>query len=392
MAIDLSLSEQQRELVGTVRKFVSRELIPLESAVEADGGLAPEIATAIFAKSKALGLFASNIPIELGGGGLSCVDTCLAEEQFGHTTDILIRRAFGNVYEVLLLANEQQRRRWLLPAVKGERVFSVAFTEPGAGSDAAGISTRAIRAGTGWHLCGHKVFISDGAVSDFFVVSAVTDPAAGARGISLFIVDKGMAGFKVGRDQPMMGLVGTSHMELYFDDVVLGPEHLLGEPGRGLNHALETLSRIRLAHIGARAVGKATRILTMATDFARDRRQFGKPIGEFQLVQQMLADSAIEINAARLLVLSAADQVDRGRDAREAISMVKVYAAEMLGRVADRAVQIHGGLGYCRELPIERFYRDSRIFRIYDGTSEIHRGIVGRAMMKNGAKPYADIV
>jgi acyl-CoA dehydrogenase len=390
--MDFALSEEQRLLVETARRFVRSELMPLEGELEWTRALAPEKARDIFQKSKALGLYAVNIPAEYGGGGLSAVDTCLAEEQFGHTTDILIRRAFGNVYEVLLLANDLQRTRWLEPAVRGERTFSVCFTEPEAGSDAAGIKSRAVRDRDGWLLSGQKIFISDGAFSDFFVVSAVTDPEKGAKGISLFVLDKGMPGFTVGRDQPMMGLSGTSHVELFFDNVRLGPEHLLGQEGRGLNHAFETLGRIRLAQIGARAVGKATRILGLMTDYARERRQFGKPIGEQQLVQQMLADSAIEINAARLLVLHAAADIDRGLDARERISMVKVYAAEMLGRVADRAVQVYGGLGYCKDLPIERFYRDARIFRIFDGTSEIHRTVIARSMLRQGAARFADII
>jgi len=390
--MDFTLSEEQRLLVETARRFVRTELMPLEAKLERTRQLDPEKARDIFEKSKALGLYAVNIPTEYGGGGLSAVDTCLAEEQFGHTTDILIRRAFGNVYEVLLLANDLQRKRWLEPAVRGERVFSVCFTEPEAGSDAAGIKSRAVPDGDGWRLTGQKIFISDGAFSDFFVVSAVTDPEKGAKGISLFILDKDMPGLTVGRDQPMMGLAGTSHVELFFDSVRLGPEHLLGQEGRGLNHAFETLGRIRLAQIGARAVGKATRILDLMTDYARERRQFGKPIGEQQLVQQMLADSAIEINAARLLVLHAAADIDRGLDARERISMVKVYAAEMLGRVADRAVQVYGGLGYCKDLPIERFYRDARIFRIFDGTSEIHRTVIARSMLKHGAARFADVI
>ena len=390
--MDFALSEEQRLLVETARRFVRTELMPLERELEETRQLDAAKARDIFEKSKALGLYAVNIPVEYGGGGLSAVDTCLAEEQFGHTTDILIRRAFGNVYEVLLLANEIQRARWLEPAVRGERVFCVCFTEPEAGSDAAGIKSRAVRDGDGWLLSGQKIFISDGAFSDFFVVSAVTDPAAGAKGISLFILDKGMPGFTIGRDQPMMGLAGTSHVELFFDNVRLGPEHLLGREGRGLNHAFETLGRIRLAQIGARAVGKATRILDMMTDYARERCQFGKPIGEQQLIQQLLADSAIEINAARLLLLQAAGEIDQGRDARERISMVKVYAAEMLGRVADRAVQVFGGMGYCKDLPIEKFYRDARIFRIFDGTSEIHRTVIAKSMLKHGAARFADVV
>lgn len=389
--MNLALRDEQKLIIKTARDFVSSELIPLEDEVEAKRALEPALARAIFEKSRALGLYAVNIPAEYGGGGLSAVDTCLVEEQFGHTTDILIRRAFGNVYEVLLLANPEQRQRWLEPAVRGERTFSVCFTEPEAGSDAAGIKTRAMRKGDGWILTGRKIFISDALYSDFFVVSAVTDPNAGSRGISLFIVDKGLPGFTIGHDQPMMGLAGTSHMELFFDDVPLGPEHLLGEEGLGLKHAFETLGRIRLAHIGARAVGKATRIVGMMTQYAQERRQFGNKIGEFQMVQQMLADSAIEINAARLLVLQAASDIDAGIDARERISMVKVYAAEMLGRVADRAVQIFGGMGFTKDLPIERFYRDARVLRIFDGTSEIHRTVIARSMLMHGAGPFVDV-
>lgn len=390
--MDFSLSDEQRMLVETARRFVYGELVPMEEEVEAKRQLDPAIARAIFEKSRALGLYAMNIPAEYGGGGLSAVDTCLVEEQFGHTTDILVRRAFGNVYEVLLVATEEQKERWLEPAVRGERTFSVAFTEPGAGSDAAGIRTSAVRRGGGWVLNGHKHFISDGLFSDFFVVSAVTDPAAGARGISLFLVDKGMPGFSIGRDQPMMGLGGTSHVEMFFEDVEVGPERLLGGEGEGLRLAFETLGRIRLAHIGARCVGKATRLLRLMTDYARDRRQFGKSIGEFQMVQQMLADSAMEINAARLMVLQTASQIDEGRDPRERISMVKTYASEALGRVADRAVQVFGGAGYCKDMPIERLYRDARIFRIFDGTSEIHRMVIARAMMKQGAGRFADVI
>ncbi|MGH6920351.1 MAG: acyl-CoA dehydrogenase family protein, partial [Geminicoccaceae bacterium] len=322
--MDFALSDEQRLLVDTARRFVQDELIPLEEEVETQGRLDAATARSIFERSKALGLYAVNIPREYGGGGLCALDTCLVEEQFGRTSDILIRRAFGNVYEVLLAGDDEQKRRWLLPAVRGERTCSIAITEPGAGSDAAGIKTRAERDGGGWLLTGQKHYISDGAFSDFFIVSAVTEPAEAAHGISLFLVDKDMPGLTVGRDQAMMGLRGTSHMELFFDRVRLGPECLLGSEGQGLRLAFDTLGRIRLAHIGARAVGKATRLLELMTGHARQRRQFGRPIGDFQLVQQMLADSAIEIETARLLVLRAAYELDRGRDARARISMVKV--------------------------------------------------------------------
>ena len=382
---DFSPDQTTRLLLDTVRGFVRTELFPLEEEVERDGALASGRAAEVFARSTALGLYAMNMPTELGGGGLSAVQICLVEEQFGHTKDILIRRAFGNAYEVLLECRGAQRDRWLAPVVRGERVCSIAITEPDAGSDAAGIRTRAVRDGEGWRLNGAKHFVSDGLFSDFFVVSAVTGPDAGGRGISLFLVDKALDGVRVGRDQPMMGLVGTSHVELFFDDVALGPECRLGDEGRGLGLVFNTLGRIRLAHIGARALGLSRRLLDAMTDYANERRQFGRPIGEFQLVQQMIADSAIEIASARLLMLHTAWRIDRGDRAREGISMVKVQASETLGRVADRAVQVFGGAGYCKDLAIERMYRDARISRIYDGTSEIHRGVVARGLLAQGA-------
>ncbi len=350
--IDFSISHETRLIVETVRRFVESELQPLEEEVETKGALDPDQACEIIQKSKALGLYGLNMPREVGGGGLSTVETCLVEEQAGHTIDILIRRALGNVYEMLLACKGGQRERWLLPTVRGERHCSIAMTEPEAGSDAAGIRTRAVLDGNGWRLSGQKHFISDGAFADFFVVSAVTDPDAGHRGISLFLVDKGQPGFTVGRDQPMMGLRGTSHVELFFDDVRLDSDHLLGEAGRGLRLLLGTIARIRLAHIGARAVGMGTRLLGMMATQASERRQFGQPIGDFQMLQSMLADSAMELNATRWTVLNAAWEVDQGLDPREKVSMVKVYAAETLGRIADRAVQIFGGMGYCKDLPI----------------------------------------
>jgi acyl-CoA dehydrogenase len=385
--VDFSLSDEQRLLIDTVRKFIAEQLAPLEDEVERTGTLTPAQARSIFEKSKALGLYGMNMPTALGGGGLSAVDSMLVEEQFGHTTDILIRRAFGNVYEVLLACEGAQKERWLLPAVAGDRICCIAITEPGAGSDAAGITTRAVRDGSGWRLTGQKHFISDAVFSDFFVVSAKTD---NSRAFSLFLVDKNLAGITVGRDQPMMGIRGTSHVELVFDNVKLDGEALLGGEGNGMKLMLETLGRVRLAQVAARAVGKASKVLGLATDYARERKQFGKPIGDFQFIQQFIADSVIEINAARYMVLRAAWEIDQGNDARDWISMVKVQAAETLGRVVDRAVQVFGGMGFCKDLPIERYYRDARIYRIFDGTSEIHRGLVARAALKKGA-PLFDI-
>ena len=380
--MDFSLSDEQRLLIDTVRRFIAEQLAPLEDEVERTGTIEPAVARSIFEKSKALGLYGMNMPTSLGGGGLSAVDSMLVEEQFGHTTDILIRRAFGNVYEVLLACEGAQKERWLLPAVQGNRICCIAITEPGAGSDAAGITTRAVRDGSGWRLKGQKHFISDVQFSDFLVVSAKTDSS---RAFSLFLVDKDLPGITVGRDQPMMGVRGTSHVELAFDDVTLDGQCLLGGEGNGMKLILETLGRVRLAQVAARAVGKAAHVLALANNYAQERKQFGKSIGEFQFIQQFIADSVIEINAARYMVLRAAWEIDQGNDARDWISMVKVQAAETLGRVVDRAVQIFGGMGFCKDVPIERYYRDARIYRIFDGTSEIHRGLVARATLKKGA-------
>jgi acyl-CoA dehydrogenase len=384
--MDFSLSDEQKMMIDMIRRFIKEELAPLEEQVETSGQLAPEVAQAIHEKSKALGLYALNIPAEFGGGGLSAVDTMLCEEQFGHTTDILIRRAFGNVYEALLACQGAQVERWLKPCVRGERVCSIAITEPGAGSDAASITTRAEQTANGWVLNGAKHFISDAAVSDFFVVSART----GEKEISLFLVDKGLPGFTLGKDQAMMGLRGTTHMELWFDNVALEPVALLGERGKGFKLAMDVLGRVRLGQVGARAVGKAAHVLELMTAYANERQQFKQRIGDFQMVQQMLADSVIEINAARLMVLHAAWMLDQKLDARDWVAMVKVQAAETLGRVTDRAVQVFGGMGFCKDLAIERYYRDARIYRIFDGTSEIHRGVIARSLLKRGA-PLFDV-
>ncbi|SAK63103.1 acyl-CoA dehydrogenase family protein [Caballeronia ptereochthonis] len=379
--MDFTLSDTQKMMIETARRFVRAELQPLEQQVEDEGALAPEIARGLQSRARALGLYAVNMPAELGGGGLSTVDSMLCEEQFGHSSDILVRRAFGNVYDALLACEGEQIERWLKPAIRGERTCGLAITETGAGSDAQGIRTTARKTTLGWVLNGSKHFISDAQWSDFFLVSART----GEREISLFAVDKNLPGFVVGKDQQMMGLRGTPHHELFFDDVPLEPMALIGRQGEGFKLAMNMLGRVRLALIGARGIGKAAHVLEMMIEYARDRRQFGVRIGDFQMIQQLIADSVMEINAARLMLLNTASMMDAGQDARDWISMVKVQASETLGRVVDRAVQVFGGMGFCKELAIERYYRDARVYRIFDGTSEIHRCIIARNALKRGA-------
>ena len=382
--MDFTLDEKTNAQVLKLRHFIKTELQPLEDEVEVRGALDSDLARKIFEKSRTQGFYGMNIPAEFGGGGFNAVQMVYLEQEMGQTTDPLVRRAFGNVYEVLLACNEAQRQQWLLPCVKGERTCSIAMTEPEAGSDSAAITATARPDRDGWILNAHKCPVGDGMFSDFYVVSARSEDVEGSRGISLFLVDRSMPGVEVLRDMPMMGLRGSTHVEIKFDNVKLGPEHLLGERGRGLGLLLSTIGRIRLFHIGARAIGMGRRVLKMMTDRANQREQFGKPIGEFQMIQQMLADSLIELNCAHLLVLDAASEIDRGLDPREKVSMVKINSAETLGKIADRAVQLFGAMGYCKDFPLERIYRDCRVLRIYDGTSEIHRMVVSRGIMKKG--------
>ena len=379
--MDFSLNDEQKMMIDTVRRFIAEELHPLEAELEEQGFLTREKSLAIHEKAKSLGLYALNIPAEFGGGGLPVLDRILCEEQFGHTSDYLIRRAFGNVYEPLLECKGEQIERWLKPTVEGKRTCSIAITETGAGSDAQAIKTHAKKTETGWVLNGNKHFISDGEWSDFFLVSAKT----GEKEISMFMVDKNLPGLTIGKDQKMMGLRGTPHVELFFDDIALEPATLLGEQGQGFKLAMGALNVVRLAQVGARAVGKASHVLGQMVDYANERKQFGQRIGDFQMIGQMLADSVMEVNAARWMVYQAAWMLDQGFDAREQIAMVKVYAAETLGRVVDRAVQVFGGMGFCKELSIERYYRDARVYRIFDGTSEVHRSVIAKSVMKKGA-------
>ncbi len=382
---DFSTPPDVQLLVDTVRRFVTQEVQPLENETEALGHVPVEALRRVRGKAQELGLFAMNMPEDCGGGGLDNVTMCLVEEEFGKTSDALIRRVFGQVYPMLLPCNAAQREKYLLPTVKGDKICAMAITEPGAGSDAASISTTARLDGDHWVLNGGKHFISDGDIADYVIVMALTDKEKRARGgITLFLVDKGTPGFSVNRVQPMMGHRGYGHAELSFDECRIPADAVLGEVGGGFKLIMNSVAGIRLAHIGARAVGMASRVLEMMRIYAAERKQFGQPIGDFQMVQQMIADSATEIFATRMMVLNTAWELDQGREPRDKVSMVKLYASEMIGRVADRGIQVFGGMGFCKDLPLERIYRDSRVTRLYDGTSEIHRMLIAKAVIKNG--------
>ena len=383
--IDFSLPEETRLLVDTVRRFVETEVHPVEDEVERTATVPAELLKVMKAKAQALGLFAMNMPAEVGGGGLSCVEHCLVEEELGKTSDALIRRVFGQGYPMLMACRGEQIEKYLVPTVKGDRICAMAITEPEAGSDAASISTTARLEDGAWVLNGTKHFISDGDIADYVIVMALTDKEKRARGgITLFLVDRGTPGFSVARTQPMMGHRGYGHAELVFDQCRIPANAVLGEVGDGFKLIMKSVLQIRLAHIGARAVGMAQRALEMMRNHAAERRQFGQPIGEFQMVQKLVAVSATEIFGVKMMVMNAAWEIDQGLEPRDKVSMIKVAASEMQGRVVDRAIQVFGGMGFSKDLPLERMYRDARVTRIYDGTSEIHRMLIARSTIKNG--------
>ena len=384
-AAPVPMTDECRMIVDTVRRFVRERVQPLEAATEAAAAVPPDALAELKAEAIALQLYAMNMPREVGGGGLSTHAMCLVEEQFGQTSDALIRRIFGQVYPMLMACSGAQRERYLLPTVRGDRICSMAITEPGAGSDAAAIATTAERRGEGWVLNGRKHFISDGDIADYAIVMALTDDTRRARGgITLFLVDRDTPGFRIGRHQSMMGHRGYGHAELFFEECRVPADAVLGEVGEGFRLIMRSVDDVRLCHIGARCMGMAQRVLAMMREQAATRQQFGRPIGDFQMVQKMIADSASEIYATRCMVLDCARDVDAGRDTRQKVSMIKVFASEMLCRVADRGIQVHGGAGYSKDLPLERIYRDARVTRIYDGTSEVHRMLVARDVLKRG--------
>ena len=372
-------------VVETVRRFIDEKVQPLEMEVEHLGYIPPDKLAAVKGEAIALGFYAMNMPTDVGGGGLSTFDMCLVEEQLGQTSDALIRRIFGQVYPMLMACTPTQRDRYLRPTIRGELTCAMAITEPGAGSDAASITTKASLEGGQWVLNGTKHFISDGDIADYIIVMALTDPEKRSRGgITLFLVDKNTTGFSVNRTQQMMGHRGYGNAELVFSNCRIAQDQVLGEIGNGFKLIMESVSAIRLGHIGARCAGMGQRVLEMMRQHASTRRQFGAPIGDYQMVQKMIADSATEIFATRSMVFDCAGDIDRGIDARNKVSMIKVFASEMLGKVADRGIQVFGGYGFSKDMPLERIYRDARVTRIYDGTSEIHRMLIARNVIKHG--------
>ncbi|TCT10592.1 acyl-CoA dehydrogenase [Tepidamorphus gemmatus] len=386
--MNFALTPEQEMIVATVRGFVERELYPLEAEVERSGEVAPEVARMIRDRVKALGFYAPNVPVEFGGGGLDTLSFTLLERELGRAS-MALTVFWGRPSNILIACTEEQRARYLAPCVAGEKIDCLAITEPDAGSDVRAMKTTARRDGGDWVLNGTKHFISHADVADFAIVFAVTGetdtPRGPRRELTCFLVDRGTPGFEIRKGYRSVSHRGYHNCILTFDDCRVSGAQVLGEVGGGMAVMNTWLFSTRLT-VAAFAVGRARRVLDMAVGWAASRRQFGRRIGEFQGTGFKLADMVTEIDAADWLTLAAAWKVDQGQDANREIASAKLFATEMLGRVTDNAVQIFGGMGLMDELPIERFWRDARVERIWDGTSEIQRHIIARMLLEGAGR------
>ena len=371
-------------LLASVRRFVRERLVPNEQRMADEDAVPTEIA----AEMRELGLFGLSLPEAYGGLGLTMEEEVLTAIELAHASPAFRSLSGTNngigAQGIVLDGTEEQKRRWLPRLASGEIVGAFALTEPGSGSDAASLATTARRDGDHYVLNGTKRFITNAPEAGIFTVMARTDPTVtGAGAISAFIVERGTRGLSIGKHDRKMGQQGSHTADVIFENCLVPAANLIGErEGVGFKTAMKVLDKGRL-QIAAVCVGVAERMLGDALRYAVERRQFGQPIAEFQLVGAMLADSRTEIYAARSMVVDAARRRDDGDDVATEASCCKLFASEMCGRVADRAVQIHGGAGYVADYAIERFYRDVRLFRIYEGTSQIQQLLIARAMVRD---------
>ena len=378
--MDFQLTAEQDLARRTVRAFAEKEIAPRSRQLDES----QQFPADIMKKLGEMGMLGILFPPKYGGSGLSYVDYALIIEELSSIDGAIgLSVAAHNSLcsnHIYIAGNEKQKKRFLTPLASGEKIGAWSLTEPTAGSDASGTRTTAVRDGRGWILNGSKTFATHGTVCDIAVVFAVTEPSRGKHGISAFILERGMKGFRPGKKEDKMGCRASDTAELVMDECRVPDSHRLGAEGEGFIDALRILDGGRIG-IGALAVGIARGAFEQATAYASERQQFGKPIASFQAIQWMLADSAVEIDAARLLVQRAASIKDSGGDVTTASSMAKLYASETALRVTDRAVQIHGGYGYVKDYPVERFYRDAKITTIGEGTSEIQRLVIARNVL-----------
>lgn len=376
--MDFKLTEEQKAFEKMVREFVEKEIKPIASEIDREGRFPSEI----IKKTGKLGLMGMTVPNEYGGAGIDRVSYTIALEEISRvcgSTGLMLEAhnslGIGHIYEK---GTEEQRRKYL-PMLTSEKIAAWALTEPNAGSDAASIQMTAVLDNDEWVLNGTKHFITSGHIAEVVTVMAKTDKTKGARGISAFIVERGTPGFTYGVEEDKLGLRGTVTSELIFENCRIPKENLLGKEGMGFIGAMNILDRGRTA-IGSMAVGIAQGALDESVRYAKERKQFGRPIAKFQAIQWMIADMATEIEAARLLVRRAAFLEDKNEKFTREAAMAKLFASEMATRAARKAIQIHGGYGYMRDYPLERFFRDVKLCEIGEGTSEVQRMVIARQL------------
>lgn len=382
--MNFGLSDEQEMIVSTVRAFVEKEIYPHENEVERTGSVHEAVAQSIRQKTIDLGFYACNFPESAGGAGLSHLEFALVERELGRGS-MALTHFFGRPQNILMACRGEQIERYLHPAVRGEKMDALAMTEPEAGSDIRGMKCSAVRDNGDWVINGTKHFISGADQADFVILFAATGedetPKGPKKRITAFLVDRGTKGFSIREGYQSVSHKGYPNMILDFDNCRLPDGQVLGDVDGGFAVMNEWLYATRLT-VAAMAVGRARRVFDLALNYAAERRQFGQPIGRFQGVAFPLADMITEIDAADWLTLSAAWRLDQGLPANREIASAKLYATEMLAMVTDAAIQIFGGMGLMSDLPLERFWRDARVERIWDGTSEIQRHIIGRDLLR----------
>jgi acyl-CoA dehydrogenase len=383
--MDFALSEEQRMIVETTRNFVENELFPHEAEVERTGKLREDLRQELKQKAIAAGLYAANMPAEVGGAGLDTVTWVLYEKELGRANYALHWNCVARPSNILMACVGAQRARYLLPSVRGDRSDCLAMTEPAAGSDVRGMKCSARKDGTDFVINGTKHFISHADVADFVILFAASGEEDTPRGrkklITGFLIDKGHPGFTVREGYRNVSHRGYNNCILEFSDCRVPADAVLGEVHKGFDVANQWLGATRL-QVAATCVGRAERALAHAKQWAVDRSQFGQQIGKFQGVSFKLADMAVELKSAWMLTLEAAWKYDQGTVEDMDMAMAKLKATEMLAMVADEAIQIHGGMGLMADLPLERIWRDARVERIWEGTSEIQRHIISRALLR----------
>ncbi len=377
--MDFRLTDEQELLRRTVRDFAETEIRPHVREWDEAQHFPAEVIPAL----AALGLMGIQFPEEYGGSGMSAIDYCICIEELARVDPALSLSVAAHnglcCAHIFLFGTEAQKQRWLVPLAKGEKIGAWGLTESTSGSDAAGMRTTAVRSGDGWVLNGAKTFITHGRVGQVMTVMAVTDKAAGSKGISAFIVEHGTPGMRAGRKEDKLGMRASDTSEVIFDDCRIPADHLLGEEGQGFVHTMQVLDAGRIG-IAALSVGLAQGAHEAALRYAQERKAFGKTISAFQAIQWKLADNATRIESARLLTYRAAYLKDRGMRTTLESSMAKLYASEIAVKAADDCVQIHGGYGFVKDYPAEKFFRDVKLTTIGEGTSEIQRLVIARQL------------